>query len=89
MTICRQISACRRVVSATVLVACLALTAAAEDRAIDGSGNYLQIPTRGAANTPMIRFGYSSEFKDSTGAMIDDSMARTPATSAMRSSPNL
>jgi len=44
----------------------------AEDRSIDGTGNNLTVPTRGAANTPMIRQGYSSQFKDSNGAMLTD-----------------
>lgn len=44
----------------------------AEDRSLDGSGNNLSAPTRGAANTPMIRHGYTSQFKDSTGAMLTD-----------------
>ncbi len=48
--------------------------AAAENRTFDGTGNSPQIATRGAANTPMIRFGYKDQFKDGTGAMIDDAM---------------
>src|SRR3954470_18915887 len=34
----------------------------AENRSIDGTGNNLSDPTRGAANTPFIRFGYKPEF---------------------------
>lgn len=62
-------------VAAICLTAMAAWTAsaAAEDRAIDGSGNYAINPSRGAANTPMIRFGYGSTFANSNGDLIPDS----------------
>jgi hypothetical protein len=52
--------------------------AIAEDRTFDGSGNSLQLNTRGAANTPMIRFGYISQFTDSQGTMITDAERANP-----------
>lgn len=45
----------------------------AENRSINGSGNNLSLSTRGAANTPMIRFGYGSDFANSNGDMLADS----------------
>lgn len=63
-----------RILLATVgLMIALGATALhAEDRSIDGTGNNLNVLTRGAANTPMIRHGYSSQFRDSNGAMLTD-----------------
>lgn len=54
-------------------VATLANSAAAENRTLDGSGNSASNPTRGAANTPMIRFGYGSTFANSNGDLVPDS----------------
>lgn len=48
-------------------------SAGAENRTLDGSGNSTGVPSRGAANTPMIRFGYGSTFADSNGGIIPDS----------------
>jgi peroxidase len=45
-----------------------------ENRSIDGTGNHVTITDRGAAVTPMIRFGYGSEFVDSAGGMISDEL---------------
>lgn len=62
-------------------VAALLLTASAalaEDRSYDGSGNSLVVPTRGVAGTGMIRFGYSAQFLDSSGAMITDAQRANP-----------
>src|SRR4051794_35000558 len=41
----------------------------AENRTIDGTGNNLSSPTRGAANTPFIRSGYKQEYVDSRSVM--------------------
>ena len=46
----------------------------AEDRTFDGMSNNTSFPTRGAANTPMIRFGYNSKFTTIQGDMIGDSV---------------
>ncbi|QDV75075.1 peroxidase family protein [Botrimarina mediterranea] len=54
------------------VLAFVPISAFAEVRTYDGTGNNVAIPTRGAAGTGMIRFGYSAEFLDSTGAMITD-----------------
>ncbi|MGD9633847.1 MAG: peroxidase family protein [Pirellulales bacterium] len=62
----------RQLALALTALPLFALVAAAEDRSIDGTGNNVNTPTRGAANTPMVRSGYSSQFKDSTGAMLTD-----------------
>lgn len=53
--------------------ATLANPAAAENRSLNGSGNSASNPTRGAANTPMIRFGYGSTFDNSNGDLVPDS----------------
>lgn len=50
----------------------------AEDRSWDGSGNSLKVPTRGAAQTPMIRFGYQAEFADNLGAILGDGVRGNP-----------
>ena len=42
----------------------------AEDRTINGTGNAINIPNRGAANQPMIRFNYKSDLIN--GQMITD-----------------
>ncbi len=55
-----------------ILTVASSLTASAEDRTFDGTANNTFTPTRGSANTPMIRFGYSSKFIDSQGDMITD-----------------
>jgi peroxidase len=67
-----HVNSLQRVLLIAAGLASLGLNASAEDRSIDGTGNYVSNPTRGAANTPMIRFGYTSQFKDSTGAMLTD-----------------
>jgi len=66
------VNSLKRIAIAATLFPLLSVATHAEDRSIDGTGNYLSIPSRGAANTPMIRFGYTSQFKDSTGAMLTD-----------------
>jgi hypothetical protein len=45
----------------------------AEDRSISGSGNHLNLLIQGAAQTPMIRHGYGSEFGPQN-ALIADSV---------------
>lgn len=62
----------RRFVFVALFCPLLHSPAAGEDRSLDGTGNSVNAPTRGAANTPMVRFGYTSQFKDSTGAMLTD-----------------
>ena len=62
----------------SVTAICLAImtwthSAAAENRSLDGSGNSTSIPSRGAANTPMIRFGYGSTFANGNGDLVPDS----------------
>ena len=57
---------------AVVLVFLPAALLHAENRSIDGTGNSLIQSTWGAANQPMIRFGYQAEFADPNGAMITE-----------------
>jgi hypothetical protein len=58
----------------SLLLAVSAWPARAEDRTFDGTNNHATLVTRGAANTPMIRFGYGSEFATSQGGMITDAV---------------
>ena len=62
----------QRIMLVATLSASFLSLAHAEDRSIDGTGNSIATPSRGAANTPMVRHGYSSQFKDSAGAMLTD-----------------
>jgi hypothetical protein len=57
-------------VVATLVVLALACPARAEDRSIDGTGNNLSDPNRGAVNMPMIRHGYKADFIN--GQMVTD-----------------
>jgi Animal haem peroxidase len=41
----------------------------AENRTIDGTGNNVSLPSRGAANTPFIRNGYKSQFFGTDAAL--------------------
>jgi peroxidase len=69
---------CHTTTLLSLLFAVSAWPARAEDRTFDGTNNHASLSTRGAANTPMIRFGYGSEFTNSQGGMITDA-ARTNA----------
>jgi hypothetical protein len=60
--------AIRRIVVVSLL-ATIGSASRAEDRAIDGSGNHLSLPQRGAANTPFIRFGYQAQFFGPDGGL--------------------
>lgn len=51
---------------------------AVEFRAIDGSGNNLNIPSQGAANTRVIRFGYDADYPDGIGDVISDAAKPNP-----------
>src|SRR4051812_46166870 len=44
----------------------------AENRTIDGTGNNVTSPARGAANTPFIRSGYKQEYVDSRSVMYTE-----------------
>jgi peroxidase len=47
---------------------------AAENRTLNGTGNNLNLVNQGAAVTPMIRFGYGSQFSSAEGGMIGDNI---------------
>jgi peroxidase len=47
-------------------------SALAENRSIDGTGNNLNDPTRGAANTPFIRINYKPEYVDGRSVMVTE-----------------
>jgi peroxidase len=60
----------------SLLVLALVLIAVplrAENRAIDGSGNNISIPTQGAASKPFIRFGYQGQFFGPNGGLPTES----------------
>ena len=46
---------------------------AAEFRTFDGTGNNLDNPSQGAANTRVIRFGYDADYPDGIGDVIASS----------------
>lgn len=54
----------------------------AEDRTLDGRGNNRQIINRGAANTPLIRFGYPPQYpgNGSGSTMLTDAQRVNPRT---------
>jgi hypothetical protein len=49
---------------------CVPTVSFAEDRTFTGAGNNLNVTSQGAAVTPMIRFGYGSEFTNAQGDMV-------------------
>jgi hypothetical protein len=51
---------------------------AVEFRTIDGSGNNLNVPSQGAANTRVIRFGYDADYPDGIGDVIADAAKPNP-----------
>ncbi len=57
---------------ALLLLVIIADVTLAEDRSIDGSGNNLSLPSRGAANTPFVRDGYKPQFFGTDGALPDE-----------------
>jgi peroxidase len=62
----------RSIAFGILILVCVPLSAFAENRTYDGTGNNVGIPARGSAGTGMIRFGYSAEFLNSAGDMITD-----------------
>lgn len=58
-----------RLTLALLVVGCIAGATAAENRTIDGTGNNVSLPSRGAANTPFIREGYKPQFFGTDGAL--------------------
>lgn len=61
---------------------CLSHGLIAEDRTINGFGNNLQNPNRGAAGMPLIRFGYPAEYpgNGSGNLMLTDAQRTNPRT---------
>lgn len=51
---------------------------AVEFRTIDGSGNNLSIPSQGAANTRVIRFGYDADYPDGIGDVVTEAGKPNP-----------
>jgi Animal haem peroxidase len=68
----------RLITLSVVLLVLSASSLTAEDRTIDGTLNHLTNTTQGAANQPMIRFGYKPEFADLNGAIITEPVRANP-----------
>ncbi len=51
---------------------CVAAASRAEDRSLDGTGNNVATPNRGAANTPVVRIAYQPFYANGAGAMLSD-----------------
>ena len=76
----RQINRSWLLLAATFVVGMVPSLAspAAEFRTFDGTGNNLSIPSQGAANTRVIRFGYDADYPDGIGNVITDALKPNP-----------
>ena len=64
--------------AATIAIAASFNARAVEFRTIDGIGNSMSVPSQGAANTRVIRFGYDADYPDGIGDEITEAGKPNP-----------
>lgn len=69
----------KSLIAAVLIAAALPVVGrAVEFRTFDGTGNNLNSPTQGAANSRVIRFGYDADYPDGIGDIITDAGKPNP-----------